>query len=247
MEKKYLFNSKLCFEIVSDLEKYRVESILEKEPETIEWINDISAKGGIFFDIGANIGIYSMYACYKNSDLQVYSFEPVSNNFFSLQKNILANKFSNIYAFNFAFSNTNKISNLYISDIRDGNSGAQIESPINENGELFGALKIEKIITFSIDFLIEKFNFPVPNYIKIDVDGRETDILNGMQNTLLNENLKEILIEFNNTSDFNKWESIFEKNGLLVNSNYDKLPNHSGIRRAAKGSMTRNYIFSRKS
>jgi FkbM family methyltransferase len=246
MKKKCLFDSELCFEMGSSLEEYRVESIFDKEPETIAWIDDISIAGGTFYDIGANIGIYSMYACYKNSELHVYSFEPVTNNFIALQKNIALNKFSNISAFNVAISNSNKITNLFLSDIREGNSGAQIDSPINENGELFGPLKIEKVLSFSMDFLIENLNLPVPNFLKIDVDGHETDILKGMEKTLSNVKLKEILVEFNNLFDFEEWQLKLENNGLFLNTKYDFLPNHSGIRRATKGSLTRNYLFKRK-
>lgn len=246
MKKKCLFDSKLCFEIGSELEKYRVESIFDKEPETIAWIDDLSIDGGVIYDIGANIGIYSMYAAYKNSKLQVYSFEPVSSNFIALQKNININKFTNVAAFNLAISSSNKLTNLFLSDIREGNSGAQIDRPVNENGELFGALKIETILSFSMDFLIESLNLPVPNFLKIDVDGHETDILKGMEKTLSNENLKEILVEFNNFPDFEEWKLILESNGLFLNTKYDILPNHSGIRRAAKGSLTRNYLFKRK-
>jgi FkbM family methyltransferase len=85
-----------------------VESILEKEPETIAWINnfdDISKP--TFFDIGANIGVYSLYAGYRHPAFEIFPFEPVSNNFTAL-KNILINKQTRIYPLQLALSNNKK-------------------------------------------------------------------------------------------------------------------------------------------
>jgi hypothetical protein len=44
--------------------KYRIDTLQSKEPETIEWIENFN-KDDIFFDIGANIGLYSCYAAKK--------------------------------------------------------------------------------------------------------------------------------------------------------------------------------------
>jgi FkbM family methyltransferase len=246
MKKKCVFGNSLCFIINSDLEEYRINSIFEKEPETIAWIDSISNSDSVFYDIGANIGIYTLYMNYKNPMMQMYCFEPVQNNFNSLQNNIISNNALNVHPFNIALSNNNVINNLFLSDTRNGNSGAQIKAPINEKGDIFEAKKIEKILSFSLDYLVNNLNFPQPNFIKIDVDGHENEILDGMMRTLENVQLKSILIEFNNEDQFQKWQSYFNKIGLFIDDKFDSLPNNSALRRSLKGSTTRNYIFRRK-
>lgn len=246
MKIKCVFNDSLCFSINSDLEEYRISSIFEKEPETIAWIDSICNSNSVFYDIGANIGIYTLYMNYKNPMMQMFCFEPVQNNFNSLQNNIILNGAKNVHPFNIALSNNNMITNLFISDTRNGNSGAQIEAPINEKGESFEAKKIEKILSFSLDYLVNNLNFPQPNFIKIDVDGHENEILDGMKVTLGNEQLKSLLIEFNADNQFQKWQSVFNKIGLFIDEKFDNLPNNSSLRRSQKGSTTRNYIFHRK-
>jgi FkbM family methyltransferase len=246
MKIKCVFNDSLCFNINSDLEEYRISSIFEKEPETIAWIDSICNSNSVFYDIGANIGIYTLYMNYKNPMMQMFCFEPVQNNFSSLQNNIILNGAKNVHPFNIALSNNNMITNLFISDTRNGNSGAQIEAPINEKGESFEAKKIEKILSFSLDYLVNNLNFPQPNFIKIDVDGHENEILDGMKVALGNEQLKSLLIEFNADNQFQKWQSVFNKIGLFIDEKFDNLPNNSSLRRSQKGSTTRNYIFHRK-
>ena len=64
----------------------------KKEPETIEWIDSFDqSKKIIFWDIGANIGIYSVYAATKFNNIEVVSFEPSTSNLRVLSRNISIN------------------------------------------------------------------------------------------------------------------------------------------------------------
>ena len=233
------------FEVSNDLEEYRVCSLLDKEPETIAWIDSWSSLNvnNIFYDIGSNIGIYSLYAASKATGNNVYSFEPVSSNFSALRKNIELNKSLNINPFNIAISDSCCIENLYLSDSRVGNSGAQIGSPVNECGKRFEPIMIEKVLSFALDDLVCKFNMPKPNYIKIDVDGCEDAILSGMKSVLLSEELNSILIEMNNSERISEWTVILKGYGLEADLSFEKMDNHSTNRRKLKGSFARNFIF----
>ena len=66
--------------------KNRVDRLLSKEPETIKWLNAFE-KQSVFFDIGANIGIYSLYSAIKTGN-DVYAFEPHSANYKNLLDSI---------------------------------------------------------------------------------------------------------------------------------------------------------------
>ncbi len=229
------------------LERYRVETALSKEAETIAWIDGWSADCGqpVFYDVGANIGIFSLYAGYKHPGLTVFSFEPTSNNYIRLQQNVWLNKSKNISSFNLALSKTNRISNLYLRDLRPGNSGAQIDHAVDETGCEYEVQRVERVLSLSLDRLVFDYGFPLPTYVKIDVDGNEIEILEGMSRALRESRMKSILIEFNDENKFFGWSGRLEKLGFFLDLRYENLPNHSRIRRQASGQGARNYIFTR--
>ena len=68
----------------------RLGTLTTKQPATIEWINGF-APNSVFWDIGANIGIYTLYAALR-PDMRVVAFEPVAVNYFLLAANCEANQ-----------------------------------------------------------------------------------------------------------------------------------------------------------
>jgi len=239
------------FSVNGKLEKYRVESLFDKEPETIKWIENSILSSDIakpvFFDIGANIGIYSLYAGALNPLSNIYSFEPSSANFQSLLRNIQANSFENIHANYFAVSSKSEYTKLYISDTRPGNSGAQINEPINENGEKFNAEEVNSVLKVSIQDLKEFFAFPTPNYIKIDVDGHEHEILSSILPCLKHNMFKSMLVEFNSEESLKYWTTEFLKFGIYRDDKYENIKNHSSVRRGKNGGKAKNVVFSKRS
>jgi hypothetical protein len=79
----------LVFSIPNGLGKYRVDTFSTKEPETLEWINSMP-QGSVFWDIGANVGLYTCYAA-KVRGCRVFSFEPSVFNLEMLARNIFLN------------------------------------------------------------------------------------------------------------------------------------------------------------
>ena len=77
--------------------KNRMDRLLTKEPETIRWINQF-AKDSVFFDVGANIGIYTLYSAVMRQNT-VYSFEPHSASYKNLLDSINLNHLGNCHAF----------------------------------------------------------------------------------------------------------------------------------------------------
>ena len=78
------------------LTAWRVETFFTKEPETLEWIDNFEKKDNlIFWDIGANIGLYSIYNSLKNPNSTTISFEPSSSNLRVLTRNISINNLEN--------------------------------------------------------------------------------------------------------------------------------------------------------
>ena len=178
--------------------RWRVETILSKEKDTIEWIKTFDEES-IFWDIGANIGLYSLYSLTLKKNLNVVAFEPSPQNFTILTKNITLNKMSeNITAIpNPLDSINNNISFFKENDIEEAGSKSTFDN-ITENKNYSN---LYKTIGLSIDYLIESKILEVPNYIKIDVDGNERRIIEGASNTLNNKNIKSVLIESNDVNN----------------------------------------------
>lgn len=70
--------------------EHRIDLYSSKEPEILDWIDSYKGEGD-FFDIGANIGLYSIYFS-KTKPGKVFSFEPSIFNLEVLGKNIFLNK-----------------------------------------------------------------------------------------------------------------------------------------------------------
>jgi len=88
-KKIQILNQKINFFIPNQLVEWRVDTFHTKEPETLEWIDTFDKSGNfIFWDIGANIGLYSIYNSLKYKNSQTISFEPSTSNLRVLSRNI---------------------------------------------------------------------------------------------------------------------------------------------------------------
>jgi len=188
----------LSFSIKNNITHERATTLFTKEPLTISWIRNFDNKS-IFFDIGANIGVYSLYAALIK-DIKVISFEPESKNFQTLIENILINKLSSkISAYPIGISDKTEFSNLYISQFTFGGSHHSIgEYPTNlQTSEPIKTDVKQGIFTTSLNDFLVKWDMEIPNYIKVDVDGIEHKIFDQADKILGNKNLKSILVEIN--------------------------------------------------
>ena len=194
-------NSKLSFYVPNETNRFRINTFFTKEPDTLAWIDNFK-ENSIFFDIGANIGLYSCYAA-KNSKSDTYAVEPSFVNLELLSKNILANNLSSLIKIvPIPLSSKKKIDEFKMTNTEWG--GAL--STFGENSTFDGSnLKpVFKYTTLSItlDECISLFNLPQPDHIKIDVDGIEHFILEGASKTLTKT--KSVLIEINENLKANK-------------------------------------------
>ena len=83
----------ICFRIPNYLTRWLSDEFI-KEPETIQWIDKftkIENNNIIFWDVGANLGLYSIYAALKHANIEVISFEPSTSNLRILSRNISIN------------------------------------------------------------------------------------------------------------------------------------------------------------
>lgn len=176
--------------------EWRYKSLYTKEPETIDWLNQIQP-GEVLWDIGANVGLYTIYAA-AIRQARVLAFEPLASNYFVLNKNIELNGLdSRAHAFCLAFANHTCADVLNVKSSEPGMAQCGFEEAINDAGKKFTPTFLQGMIGYSIDDFIERFNPDFPNHIKIDVDGIEERIVAGAEKTLRDPRLKTLSIELN--------------------------------------------------
>jgi FkbM family methyltransferase len=140
--------------------------------------------GDIFFDIGANVGSYTLLAagyCRAKS----IAIEPVADTFDILSKNIVLNKLDSLVTLINAGAGANEGTLSFTS-------GEDTTNHVIAQNESDGRMVTVPVLT--VDSLLTD---GVPTLIKIDVEGYETEVLKGMTETLDNGQLKAIIIELN--------------------------------------------------
>lgn len=193
--------NRFLFHILSDLTLARANALFGKEPETIEWI-DSFAPGSVFYDIGANMGVFTIYAGVRGKAATVFAFEPESSNYALLNRNVAANGLENrVTCLNIAFSDNVSLDYLRLSGLEIGSARHCFGGGHQEEAGSSKAPFKQGAISYSIDRFIETFNPPFPNYIKVDVDGLEDKILSGAAKTLKDPRMKSLLIEIDENAE----------------------------------------------
>ena len=188
--------SKIKFSVSNETTLQRAQTLFTKEPITIQWIRSFK-KDSIFFDIGANVGVYTLFAAIV-SETQVFAFEPESSNYYTLMENIILNNLiDKISAYPIGLSNKTEFTSLFLNCFSKGGSHHMIGKSLDHNLKIRSTRFKQGIFSTTLDDLILKWKFPMPNYLKIDVDGIEFKIIEKSTKLLQNNNLHSILVEIN--------------------------------------------------
>lgn len=167
----------------SGLQLHRLTAC-KKEPRTVLWLE--AQKGNIFYDIGANVGAYSLIAARRGWN--VYAFEPSFSTFAALNENIFLNHCNIVItAFCVALGGETKIVDLGYRSILAGDSGHTFASDKKK--------LTHNIQAYRLDDFVMQWKIPYPQCIKIDVDGYEYEVLEGMEHILACQELTSLLIE----------------------------------------------------
>ena len=187
---------KMTFTTPSILTRWRVESIYQKEPWTLEWIATFDADD-ILLDCGANVGMYTIWAA-ATRRARVYALEPESQNYALLNRNILVNGLADrVKAYCMGLSDKSGLFDLHMADLRVGGSCHAVDEPLDAHLQPLKALFAQGCIATTLDELVAEGAVPVPKHIKIDVDGFEHKVIVGARKTLLNPAVRSLLIETN--------------------------------------------------
>lgn len=182
-----------------------------------EAVRGVLCRGDVFYDVGANIGFYSVLAGrVVGSGGQVYAFEPVAGNARCIRRNAARNGFTHVSVHEAAVAARDGTATLFLSSHP---GGASIASPED------GVLRTVEISTMGVDAAVQDGRLRPPNVVKIDVEGAEAAVLDGMARTITDHG-PVIILELDHEANHGLQErvawaqEVFRKHGYVV----DELP-----------------------
>jgi len=187
-----------------------------KEPFTIQWIHSRIRAGEVLYDIGANVGVYSLVAAKKpGGGARVFAFEASYASVASLCENILLNDLgAQITPLPIALADATAMNVFSLRDLRAGAARHALGYDPPEDGP---TVYQQPVLMFALDDLIERFQLPLPAHIKLDVDGGELAVLRGAARTLTSPALRSMLVEVS-TDQSGAVTDLLEGHGLRLDS-----------------------------
>jgi FkbM family methyltransferase len=201
-----------------------------KYEETLQSkIKEYIRKGDIIFDIGANIGQYAMpFSELVGKHGKVYSFEPDFKNFAFLQFNTNINKCYNVTCLNHGLGKLNSEMDFFRDTETGGRTGSFKKEFVGKNYKGFK----ENVVLKSFDTIIKLYGNP--DFVKIDVEGFEEEVIEGLTIDLQNckflievrADTKNIIFEYFNR---NGYECLWIDNSTKLINKADEIPGFANL------------------
>jgi len=169
--KKFFFIPSLLEEVTSGflpvvvLDGYCAERFLKKD--------------SIVIDAGANTGMFSVLAANLSPEGKIYSFEPAAITFGVLKKN--AEQYPNITAYHNGLGDKSTTKKLFVRSWASGTKYIEDAQMSHNTGEYADR---EDIHMLTIDDFVKEHNLPRVDFIKMDTEGYEMNILKGATETI---------------------------------------------------------------
>lgn len=174
------------------LTQYRSTSFSTKEPYTLSWLEGIP-ENAVLWDVGANVGLYSVYVA-KRNNVRVFAFEPSVFNLELLARNIFINGLQGgVTIVPLALSEAFGPSFFKMSSTVWGGALSTFGKDFNQHGDKLNSIFEYQTMGMTMDEAMRLLGIPAPRFIKIDVDGIEHLILRGGAETL--KGVESVMIE----------------------------------------------------
>lgn len=193
----YKFNGKNFSVFLRDDVDFSVFSEIFKWEEYKSCKNKIIESKYPIIDIGAHIGLFSIYSSLFNSIVKVYAIEPEKNNLKVLEDNVNLNKLSNIKIYKAGIASDTGDKKLYISD--DSINHSILESSESDN--------FQEIKTYSLKDFFAINKLERVSLIKMDIEGGEYGILEGLDNDDFNK-IESIVLEYHELDSKDKTKKL---------------------------------------
>lgn len=178
----------------SDAERrYRVRNPA-KEPWTIEWLKSSVQPGEVLYDIGANVGVFSLIGA-RARGAHVVAFEPGFANYARLCENIHLNDCAHLVTpLPWLLADREGMQTFTYRSIEPGQSRHVMSDAGTAPAEPSDAI-VQPMAAIALDSAVARFGLPAPHHMKIDVDGAEALVLAGAAVTLRGTQLRSVLVE----------------------------------------------------
>ena len=230
----------LRFMTPTPLLQARASSILSKEPDTIQWI-DCFKPSDVFWDVGANVGMFSLYAA-RRRGVQVRAFEPSADNYMVLCRNVeMSSLDDRIIPYCIALTGNTGLGVLNSPSREMGAAVHQFGRRGETSRYCNGSTNVcaQGMIGFTIDDIIQQFRPSFPTRLKLDVDGLEWSILQGARETLRDPRLQSIMVELSISDEVERDRAI----AWLSDSGFELVS--QGEIQEAGGEKAANHFFAR--
>jgi len=191
-----------------------------KEPWTVRWIQDSIQRGEVLYDIGANVGAFSLIAALSRG-ASVVAFEPGYANFARLCENIQLNACgAAIVPVPLPLSDASGLVTFTYRSVEPGQSRHALGTTA-DTGVAPGAAYVQPVCATTLDAAVSDFKLPAPHHLKIDVDGSELRVLKGGATVLRSPQLRTVLIE----SDASVWDALaaeFTAAGFTLQARHER-------------------------
>lgn len=193
-------------------EKFVIENLLPKKMPDYP----------ILFDVGGNIGEYSISLKKYFPDANIFSFEPNPKAFAIMKENLA--KFNNVICENIGLGSTIGSEKMYsYSKVENSTLGTLNKSALNDLYKINDQIEEIQFSINTIDNYCIQKNISQIDFLKIDTEGQELNILKGAEKMIKNNKIKIIQFEFNN---FNVYYRIFLKDFYDLLNNYNFYRTH---------------------
>jgi len=157
----------------------------EKEPWTVAWLERTLGAGDVLYDVGANVGAYSLIAASLGREgVRIIAVEPAFANYEALCSNVVLNGLEqSIVPLPVLLGERTRLVELAYRDTEAGTA----EHAVGESGLL--------TLCYRLDDLVAGMALPAPTLLKIDVDGAEVPVLAGASAMLSRPELRSVLVE----------------------------------------------------
>ncbi|MGI0058014.1 MAG: FkbM family methyltransferase [Nitrosarchaeum sp.] len=171
-------NDSLCLSINGIYEEFET-NIVKKEVK----------QGDVVIDIGANIGYFTLiFAKLVGDKGKVFAFEPDPTNFELLKKNVEINGYKNVVLEQKALSDNQGKMMLSLNKVNTAGHQLDFKNEKSSNSVEVDVLSLDKYFSKHIIDI---------NFIKMDVEGAESNIIQGMTNILKNSKSLKMIVEYN--------------------------------------------------
>ncbi len=242
-------DGELRFRCPNSLTLRRAYTLYVKEAGTIEWLDQALRPGDVFLDIGANIGIYTLYAAQRiGPSGQVFAIEPHLPNAVALMENVVANALGErVSLLTCALAETQRPARFDYKEWRTGSSRSQLGG--SASGVRAPTPSIPGISELKLaqtaDALIAQGAIQSPHVVKIDVDGTELSILRGMRMMLTGPGRPRTLQVECMPDNAHAIEALLAECGYALRQRHATM---AGAKRLAKGAdvagIVHNAVFS---